>query len=136
MDNPQNFQQSSDFSSSGNDNSVILTLTIPTHSVPYMADTTFTTTVAASSSFVGRQLRAAIQSSHPGSKLVPSPYCAMNLPITGLPMAYTYGFADVTRAANGVIQLRVRIVNSGGTGGAIGITGFTVTARVRTLKVD
>lgn len=137
MDNPREYQITSDFASSGNDNSVTLTLNVPSHSITVGNDSVYTVTTPAPSEYLGKQIRAQITMSGSGSKNSPNTYVSAVVPITwsGGP-GDIYAFFDVTRISGGDIQLRCRIGNLGAPPSTITVAAFSVTARVRTVAAD
>lgn len=137
MDNPNQYQITSDFASSGNDNSVTLTVNVPNHSIPTGNDSVYTTVISAPSDYQGKQIRAQITTSFSGSKNVPSPYVMIVIPVTTIAgPGQLYGFVDITRNSPDTVQLRVRCANGIFPSQTISVSAFSVTARVRTVVVN
>lgn len=131
---PNAYRINGEFASSGNDNSVILTLNVPSHAQALNTDNAYTTTVPAPSKWLGKQMRALITINLSGAVRAPSTYVMAGVPVTylGSP-AVSYAFIDVTRISSGEIQLRARTINHGTFPGSITFGAFTVEARVRTV---
>lgn len=129
---PNKYAINGEFASSGNDNSVQISLSVPSHSVPSMQDMVYTQSVPAPSKWLGKQIRADIQVN--GSLRLPGTYQGAIIPITWSGgSAASYAFIDITRIENGNIQLRARTVNTGSPPGNITFSSFSVVARVRTV---
>lgn len=133
MNNPNRFRVNTDFASSGNDSSTILTTTVPNHTLT--TDRTFQNSVSAPSRWDGKQIRAqiTITSGVSGAQRVPFGFCMAVLQGTfmGSPVPF-YVFMDVSRITSSDIRLRVRTINFYQVP-SVSVPTFTVEARVRTV---
>lgn len=137
MDNPNVFEITSDFASSGNDNAVSIITSVPAHTIPINGETVFTNTAPAPSAYQGKQIRALITTSFTGSKNVPSPTMVCIVPITfSGGSGSTYAFIDTTRITSGDVQLRVRVINTIFPAAVINIPAFTVSGIIRTIVAN
>lgn len=127
---PNKYIVNTEFASSGNDNSVQLVLNVPSHSILSGQDSLYSTTVAAPSKWLGKQMRADMQVT--GGLRVPGTY-GMALINATSPTFVAYALLDVTRVTSGDIQLRCRIPNNRFPAATVTMPAFTVTARVRTV---
>lgn len=128
---PNKYTINGEFASSGNDNSVMLTLNVPAHTIPANTDSERTVSVPAPSRWDGKQMRAIFQ--YENDRLVPGNYVVAMLDATSPSGAIFYAFFDVTRISGGDIQLRCRIPNIAVPASSLSVPAFTVRARVRTV---
>lgn len=135
MDNPKNFQLTSDFSSGGNDTQATITGAIPSHTILSGDESTYSFFATVPSGEYGRQMRVQIQPSGvSGAINVPSSYVMIMVPITNISGGYAYAFADVSRISRTSVRLRVRVANTGPV--SIIVPSFSVIARVRTVVAN
>ena len=133
MDNTNDFKLSTDYASTGNDNFAIITLNVPAHSVPPGQDSIRIATSPAPSSYSGKQMRAQIESTLPGSVNTPATSCGAVVDITySGGSGQSYAMFDVYRLGGNAV-LRCRTINQSFPPTTINFPAFTVTARVRTI---
>jgi len=129
MNNPNDFLINTDFASSGNDNSSIITVVVPAHTL--IAENTYTNTATATSKWAGKQIRAQITiTTLAGAKRVPWGSCYAMLDSGGY-LCYVY--MDVSRITDNTIRLRVTTQNQTFGLPSMSVPSFTVEARVRTI---
>ena len=132
MNNPNDFLINTDFASSGNDNSSIITVVVPAHTL--IAENTYTNTVTSTSKWAGKQIRAQITiTTLAGAKRVPCGACHAQINSGGYQDPLFYVYMDVSRITDNTIRLRVTTENQTFGLPSMSVPSFTVEARVRTI---